>query len=249
MTDTTAHGTPEAIPVDPALYPDVADTGGLVSALYREASGQGLELGPLVAGAQPGALVRAKAVTGRGTFLVAADRDTERAFDITVWAPGVHLGTGSTGDLAAAAAAVHDWQSGRPVGEMAAAWPFIDFDRLAEAHVEGRAVITAWRLMRERDPGVRLADPELTEAAYAEPRLRVLFPFPTHGGLQFSGTTRDPYTHDLPSIEPLRDGWRVRGADASTLGEVPTAPAAVALVVAHLPDGCGPAVEGRLPEG
>ncbi|CAM5418928.1 putative protein OS=Streptomyces aurantiogriseus OX=66870 GN=GCM10010251_36900 PE=4 SV=1 [Streptomyces aurantiogriseus] len=169
-------------------------------------------------------------------------------FDITIWAPGVHLGTGGSGDLDAVAVAVHDWNSGRSVGEMSGAWPFIEFDRLAEAHLEGHAVATAWKLMRERDPGVRLADPELTEAAYAEPRLRQLFPFPSHGWLHFSRATRDPFTNDLPMIGPLEHGWRVYAPDASTLGDVRTAAEAAALAAAHLPDGCGPAFEGRLPQ-
>ncbi|MER7107846.1 DUF6193 family natural product biosynthesis protein [Streptomyces sp. NPDC000229] len=232
--------------VDQALYPDVAAAGGLVPALRRVASDKGFDLGNLSQGEGPGGAARAKAVTERGTFLVAADSPSSRLFHITVWAPGADLGTGRTADLLAVAGAVQAWNQDMPLGEMRAVWPFIEFEPLAEAHVEGHAVATAWRLMRERHPEVDLVDDELTEAAYAEPRLRQLFPVAGHGWLHFSRTTRKPFSNDLAMIGPLENGWRVYGKDGSTLGDVATAAQAAALVVAHLPHDCGPAAEGQV---
>lgn len=42
-----------------------------------------------------------------------------------------------------------------------------------------------WRMLLERHPDARRGDPEVIEAAFAEPRLRQLFPFPSHGCLNF----------------------------------------------------------------
>ncbi|WP_432114337.1 DUF6193 family natural product biosynthesis protein [Streptomyces sp. S1] len=107
-----------------------------------------------------------------------------------------------------------------------------------------------WRLMLEGHPTARQGEPAVTAAAHAEPRLRVLFPFPSHGALTFHRNTHFPWSNDLPFIvgdarsctvyAPLRESPRV-------LGESLTPAEAAALVVAHLPDDCGPAYEGPWP--
>ncbi|MEU8883883.1 DUF6193 family natural product biosynthesis protein [Streptomyces hydrogenans] len=43
-------------------------------------------------------------------------------------------------------------------------------------------------------------DPDVIAAAYAEPRLRALFPFPSHGALSFHQNTQYPWSNDLPYI-------------------------------------------------
>ncbi|WP_240802388.1 DUF6193 family natural product biosynthesis protein [Streptomyces sp. A0642] len=87
-------------------------------------------------------------------------------------------------------------------------------------------------------------------AAYAEPRLRALYPFPGHRALSFHRNTQFPWSNDLPYIVgdvqscivygPLRVG--------GMLGELLTPRQAAALVVGHLPDDCGPAFEGPWPQ-
>ncbi|MFF3403780.1 DUF6193 family natural product biosynthesis protein [Streptomyces sp. NPDC002659] len=245
----TGSGRQTPHPVDATHYPDVAALGGLVAALGKAADEQGFAIGPLAPPGHLDELIRAWAVTNRGTFLVSADSTTKRVFRISIWAPGVELGSGICGNLNDVAAAVHGWISGNPVQEMAERWPFIEFEPLAEAHLSGHAVATAWRLMLEKHPGAQLTDSELTAAAHAQPRLQKLFPIASHGWLHFSRCTRDPFSHDLPKVGPVDGGWRVYAADARTIGDVATAVEAAALVVAHLPDDIGPAVEGQLPQG
>ncbi|WP_326650375.1 MULTISPECIES: DUF6193 family natural product biosynthesis protein [unclassified Streptomyces] len=235
------------VPVDATHYQDVAAAGGLVAALGKAADEQGFAIGPIAPPGHLDELIRAWAVTNRGTFLVSADSTTKRVFRISIWAPGVELGSGACGNLNDVAAAVHGWSSGKPVQEMVETWPFIEFEPLAEAHLSGHAVATAWRLMLEKHPRVQLADAELTAAAHAQPRLRQLFPIASHGWFHFSRCTRDPFSNDLPMVGPVDGGWRVYGADAGTIGDVATAAEAAALVVAHLPHDIGPAVEGQLP--
>ncbi|MET7702029.1 DUF6193 family natural product biosynthesis protein [Streptomyces sp. NPDC005485] len=102
---------------------------------------------------------------------------------------------------------------------------------------------TAWRWLLERRPGTRghYGGEELfaiAAAAHAEPRLRVLYPFPSHGTLKllrsgppFDGTHRD----DLPYV--ICDGppYKVNAIHRGLLGEAATPREAAALVVAHLP--------------
>ncbi|MFF7842335.1 DUF6193 family natural product biosynthesis protein [Streptomyces ossamyceticus] len=106
-----------------------------------------------------------------------------------------------------------------------------------------------WRMLREGHPEARRGCPEAIEAAFAEPRLRRLYPFPSHGALFFHRNTDFPWSNDLPHIATGFSGYVVYAArSAEILGETATPEEAAAVVVAHLPDDCGPAVEGPWPE-
>jgi hypothetical protein len=130
--------------------------------------------------------------------------------------------------------------------------PFVDLTYLAEAAERGPAdVVTAqWRWLREdaEDRGW----PEyraLIEAAYAEPKLRQLYPYTSHWSLRFSTTTGFRFSPDAVCLEAVyadRRRYRVRADwhDAAVLGETATAEEAVSLAVSHLPAGLGPAVAG-----
>ncbi|MEU7021849.1 DUF6193 family natural product biosynthesis protein [Streptomyces sp. NPDC046203] len=115
---------------------------------------------------------------------------------------------------------------------------------------EETVVETTWRLMREGHPGVRRGDPAVVAAAHAEPRLRALFPFPSHGALTFHRNTEFPWSNDLPFIVGDAHSCVVYaplGRRRRVLGESLTPREAAALVVAHLPPDCGPAFEGPWP--
>ncbi|MGQ5668297.1 DUF6193 family natural product biosynthesis protein [Streptomyces sp. ECR2.10] len=68
---------------------------------------------------------------------------------------------------------------------------------------------TAWRHLLERTPGTRQGDPLVIEAAYAQPQLRALYPFPTHGTLHFLRST--PPWHEPDNLHPARRQSRGRG--------------------------------------
>jgi hypothetical protein len=96
---------------------------------------------------------------------------------------------------------------------------------------------------RVRDEGrVR---PELVEAAYAEPRLRVLFPWTGMGELHFSHCTETRWTWDIPWICPGEDGtyWVLGPSRNEPADQVATAGQAIETVVRRLP-GCGLAFLG-----
>ncbi|WP_370377651.1 DUF6193 family natural product biosynthesis protein [Catenulispora sp. GAS73] len=79
-----------------------------------------------------------------------------------------------------------------------------------------------------------------------------LLPYTSHWVLCFSRCTGNPYTYDVPCIDYVEGHYRVRwpgwGDTTRVLGEAATAEKAVALVVAHLPEGTGPAVTGTADE-
>jgi hypothetical protein len=113
----------------------------------------------------------------------------------------------------------------------------------AEASRKAAAAVEAgWRAVRE-DGRVRA---ELVEAAYAEPRLRQLFPWTGMGELHFSRCTGQRWTWDIPYILPAERGtyWVAGPLRDQSVGPAATARDAVAMVVDRLPPGSGPAFVG-----
>ncbi|GHH26949.1 hypothetical protein Srubr_08930 [Streptomyces rubradiris] len=107
----------------------------------------------------------------------------------------------------------------------------------------GQELVEAgWQKVRD-DGRVR---PELLEAAYAEPRLRRLFPWTGMGELHFSRCTEPPWTWDIPYVQPaVDDGYWVSGPLRSeTVGPAATPQEAIAMVIERLPPNAGPAFAG-----
>ncbi|MET7388928.1 DUF6193 family natural product biosynthesis protein [Streptomyces sp. NPDC005529] len=104
------------------------------------------------------------------------------------------------------------------------------------------AVVEAgWQ--KVRDDGRARA--ELLESAYAELRLRQLYPWVSMGELHLSRCTGYNWTWDIPYVMPDAGAYLVAGPKRNeTVGSAATAQEAVAMVIQHLPDGCGPAFIG-----
>ncbi|MCX4819180.1 DUF6193 family natural product biosynthesis protein [Streptomyces sp. NBC_01142] len=105
-------------------------------------------------------------------------------------------------------------------------------------------VAAEWRYFLEEAED--LINPAMVRAAYAQPRLRELYPRVSHGALYLSRCTELPSSQDVPLVNSLvAGGFQVSGqAGEGILGETATVEEAFALVVAHLPEGCGPAIIG-----
>ncbi|SDN46643.1 DUF6193 family natural product biosynthesis protein [Actinacidiphila guanduensis] len=109
---------------------------------------------------------------------------------------------------------------------------------------EAPDIETAWLQLLEGTPGTRQGDPLVVEAAYAQSRLRALFPFPTHGTLHFLCAAPPPWPGSdrdrLPFIVCGEQPYKIYTPDyGELLGEAATPEEAAALLVAHLPDAVG----------
>ncbi|MBT2234440.1 DUF6193 family natural product biosynthesis protein [Nonomuraea sp. NEAU-A123] len=170
----------------------------------------------------------------------------ERWFIIEAWCQGVRLISGSTPDLAEIARGTDAWRNGARLCEIQREAPFIQVSELAKAHERGPAdaVTVKWRLLREsvQESPIQGVLP-LVEAAYAEPKLRQLYPFTSHWSLHFTTCTGYPFSWDAPFVDPMGDGrYRVCGPSRGiVIGEADTAEEAIAMVVGGLPADSGPA--------
>jgi hypothetical protein len=165
---------------------------------------------------------------------------------IDFWRKGVQLATGSSPDLRLVAAALDTWmRTGPKAGALAARFDFVRADPGAAAYEEGREVEQKWQAYLRLDGGSMPGSRELFQAAWAEPRLRQLFPFTSMRVLCFSWCTGYPFLADTPCIASIGGGrYRVYAADSRRVLGEGNAREAVEIAAAALPEGCGPAVAG-----
>ena len=226
---------------DPTLYPDLAHAGSLQAAVQDDLSRSGHHLNALVEPAPGWPYVGARIENDhRHTSILIGIQ--ERVFLIEFWAQGVMMAQGSTVDLHEATEAAYGWHTGSSLRELRAAWPFVNFGTLAEAHERGDAPQVKWQILHD-SPHLPELHP-LVDAAMAQPRLRALFPYTSLATLHLSRCTGYPYTTDLPYVQPLSDG-RFQVVEPAGLHHTAVGAAeAVALLLAALPHDCGPAVAG-----
>lgn len=141
---------------DPDLDPDISRAGDLPTALQAQFD-------------RIGSPARSEHVSAAGRRHVAASVSgpkrhadvvmglEERAFCLQLWTRGVLMCSGATGELAALAGAVHDWQSGLPISDLTAAWRFLESNGFAEAFERGEAeaIDYVWHRYRDNRRGQR----------------------------------------------------------------------------------------------
>lgn len=230
-----------------SLYPELGQDGTLQIALQGAVQQAGHRIDVLPERA-PGWRRTGARAEGRARTTDVHLGVQERCFVMSFRERGVTMAKGDTTRLDEAATAIGVWQAGADLKDLRSACPFVHYGPLAEAHERGTAVETMWTIYRQTT--ATHVDHDLIEAAYAEPQLRALFPFHSHRSLNFSRCTGFPYTHDVPVITPV-DGkyrvtwWKTRSPHGpADIGETENPHDAVALVLVHLPAGCGPAVAG-----
>jgi hypothetical protein len=163
---------------------------------------------------------------------------------------GLALIYGDTLDLAQVARAAQAWHDGAALADIPQIAPFVQLTGRFEV-ADGdpaRLVESEWQHLRKE--AVEVNWPEyhaLIEAAYAEPRLRHLYPFTSHWALRFSTRTRPSLSRDVWVCLHAgrgRDYLVTMGYGEQSLGETATAEEAVSLALRHLPADLGPVVYG-----
>jgi hypothetical protein len=230
---------------DPAvLYPEVAARRSLAAALRDAAIEQGLSV-PVPVTKKANSLYSAlipTSVPHRRDLLVSASY-VERQWYVRGCErdQGLPLIEGSTADLAQVARAAQAWHDGVALTDIPEVAPFVELTGRFEVPDldPTRLVESEWQHLRT--VAARMNWPEyqaLIEAAYADPRLRHLYPFTTHWSLRFSTSTRPILSHDVSVCLHAGHGrdYRVTvGYIGHSLGETATPEEAVSVAVRHLP--------------
>ncbi|MFE7561486.1 DUF6193 family natural product biosynthesis protein [Kitasatospora sp. NPDC057500] len=227
---------------------DWDEDGALRAALSRTAEGLGLVLPE--ADRRPGRDFFAEYVDAQsGRRAVAAPPRTKgRSFEVSLQDRHTRLAHGGTADLAKVVRAAAAWTGGAGLEETKARAPFIRFRPWALVH-EREPFVGAelvWRIKLDRvhmPPYNRHPRAHaLLEAAYAQPVLRRLMPVNSHFDLWFSTRIGEPWKANTGYVIGLdHDGPYSVRKDGEVVARTESAEEAVALVVAALPEGLGPA--------
>ncbi|MFF8770938.1 DUF6193 family natural product biosynthesis protein [Kitasatospora sp. NPDC015120] len=171
-----------------------------------------------------------------------------RTFGVSLQDRGTRLAHGRTSDPAQVVGATAAWLDGEGLERTRARAPFVRFRPWALAHEREPfvGVELTWLVKLDRvhvPPYDRHPRAHaLLAAAYAQPVLRRLMPVNSHFDLWFSTRIEQPWKAQVgPVIALDHDGpYSVRNR-GDLVARTATAEEAVALVVAALPEGTGPA--------
>jgi hypothetical protein len=229
----------------PELYPDVEAAGSLAEAVQAALAALGSDLqvtGWPHASSQPFAYARAE-VGGRFCQIKLAKN--ERVFLSDFWDQGVCLAHAQSQSLGEIAGAISYWIAGGPHAPLAGALPCLQFNAQAQVHEAGAAAEVEARWTEIRDY-VRRRMPKLSplvEELADIPAVRALYPYTSLHWICLSRCTGYPFSGDCPNAACTGDSLYEVQLDRTPLGTGSAAEAA-RLVAAHLPPGCGPAVQG-----
>ncbi|MFE4519198.1 DUF6193 family natural product biosynthesis protein [Kitasatospora sp. NPDC056783] len=223
------------------------DDDGALRAALREAAEE-LGLGLPEPDGQWGRLAEyLGAGNGRGV-VVSPPGNGRRTFDVRLRLNGTPLASGGTSDLAKAARAVAAWTGGVGLEETRARDSFIKYRPWALAHEREPfdKVELTWLVKLDRIHSAPFSrHPRahaVLAAAYAQPVLRALMPVNSHYNLWFSSTIKEPWKAKVGYVLcPYDEGLYGVWSRGELIARTETAEEAVALVVAALPEGTGPA--------
>ncbi|MFG1871631.1 DUF6193 family natural product biosynthesis protein [Micromonospora arborensis] len=183
------------------LYPDLVLAGGLVPALQQTARRQQVDQELQWGDDRGGDGWSASVSSNHGGIAVSVVVD-RRAFSVTITVRGTTWAAGVTSDLAEVARVADAWHGGVTLRELHKEFPFMTYDRMAEAHEGGDPLAVQWELLLN-DEDLAVIRP-LLEAAHAHPRLRQMSPSVSHRTVLFLES--NPEDRSAPMIKILRTG-------------------------------------------
>ena len=162
--------------LDPLLYADVVERGGVTAAIMELALEVDADVGHSMA--RPGHEdVTAEFSSDRGTIGVLVGKK-ERYFSIVLVGSGHVWVEGGTTDLEAVVQVISSWRQGTPVERIGTDFPFMELGHLAAEFERGEHTAAQWRALLD-DPDLDLIRPLLIRAN-SSPKLRALFPSVSH---------------------------------------------------------------------
>ena len=223
------------------LYPDLAEVGGLIAGLQQAFSQIG---SPLTVGGENVQFVTYARIGGGNRLSQVYAAAEQRLFMFDFWRNGAMLANGQTAELLDVARAVHVWIAMECSLDVLDSLPSVTLAPNARIYEMGNEVEHRWQVYLH---SLGQTFPKLmafVNEAAIHPELRQLFPFTSLMFFCFSRCTGYPFTNDIPCVAVRPDGsYEVLTPDYRSLGHG-TAKEAAAIVIANLPNDCGPAIPG-----
>jgi hypothetical protein len=218
--------------LDANAYPDLIELGGLAAALREIARRNRIDVGEVTASkAQP--FIAASMRSARG-YIGVSIRGGRRCFSVHMGDEGHVWARGGAVELLDVLRVTEMWRAGAKLGELKRHFPFMEYDRIAEAYENGDHVPVMWEIL--------LHDEDLDEirplllAAYDNERLRQLFPSVTMFSLLRFAMVPFDRTAGEVRIAHRRSGiYEVDSSWSETPRQVETEAEAVEAAVSLLP--------------
>ncbi|GII96444.1 DUF6193 family natural product biosynthesis protein [Sinosporangium siamense] len=170
------------------FYPDLFVEGGLKSALANIAVENGIEIpSASIESSDDGySTVTITATRGRISIYLGVEG---RRFSVQIYSDLHAWASGGTDDLLETAKVVDAWRKEVTLAELRNQFPFMSYERIAEAYESGDPVSAQWATLLDADyPDSVHA---LLAATYATAALRRKFPYVSHGALCFMNDQND----------------------------------------------------------
>jgi hypothetical protein len=228
------------------FYEDISRRGGLVASLQSTLDGLGfamsVETYTFLSAFSDLSRLPEYARVGQGKRVCQLFMHAQkREFLFDLWERGHCLGNGETATLLAAGRAIGSWlATDISMSRLSAEFPYVTATREMSSYEVGKEVEFAWQSIVAAHPEL---GPIVTLAA-AHPVLGKLFPYTSLDRLCFSRCTGYPYTGDCPIVLPPNSGVYIVTDSFGNVHGTGTVANAIAIVLAHLPAGIGPAIRG-----
>jgi len=133
-----------ALGIDPTLYPDLVEAGGLAPAMRHLAAEHGIELGEISAPAWASTSITEATIEMAGGSIYVVIRRDFRSFSLNLSRTGRVQADGVSGDLLCVVKAADAWREGASLARIAELFPFVSYDGLAAAFEKGAPAPFQW---------------------------------------------------------------------------------------------------------
>ncbi|MEV0754585.1 DUF6193 family natural product biosynthesis protein [Streptosporangium sp. NPDC050280] len=176
------------------LYPDLVAKGGLALAIKRLSEEIRVDIPHVHTQPNSGRYTSAKVDSNRGVISVLLGVE-KRIFSIKI-ASDTHVwASGGTEDLSKVIKVIFAWQNGSTLKELREEFPFMGYEKLAEAYEQGNPVPVQWDLLLKDRSYTNIGN--LLRAVHSREELRTRFPYVSHGMLRL---TESPFSRSPNEI-------------------------------------------------
>lgn len=168
--------------------------GGLAAAIKKIAGEVGINIPVIDTQAGAGRYNTADISSNRGIISILLGIE-KRIFSVRITGNTHVWASGETADLHALVRVIDAWINGASLKELKERFPFMDYDRMAEAYENGDPAQVQWELLLEDRSNAHIKI--LLMALRSRKEFRNCFPYISHGVVRLA---RDPFSRSMGEV-------------------------------------------------